>query len=73
MLQIAGSLGINRKELNISELTRSLAPSGIEITTLHWSRVAFLVSKYTSHQAQIQFVFLAPIIGIFYGVLRTRW
>lgn len=30
------------KKLNIGELTRLLAPSGIEITSAHWGRVAFL-------------------------------
>ena len=34
------------KKLNISELTRLLAPSGIEITSAHWGRVAFLVCEY---------------------------
>jgi hypothetical protein len=34
------------KKLNISELTRLLAPSGVEITSAHWGHVAFLVSEY---------------------------
>jgi hypothetical protein len=49
-LQIAASVlqtgkrGNARAPQNISELTKSLCPPGMEITPLHWVRVAFLVS-----------------------------
>jgi hypothetical protein len=42
-IQLVGRRGAAKAPLSIGELTKSLASAGMEITSLHWARIAFLV------------------------------